>query len=433
MTPHDLLLRVLSGEASLESLPPEQQEKARRAFTSLRAAVAAPAFDAARLRESLRTLKPSSVEPTVFTAKSATLLGVPAILVKVFAVVLLSSIAAAAWHAFGTRTAPALRPSARQIAPDRWRIDSATVTATANGASMEDETVLLKHGSAQFANDGAAAVETDVLRALDGRVAFSVRGALRGAVRVIPQRNAVALSVYDSGDGALRTALRGASLNLDTLANSDALLLLNDAGEASVVRWDDITTPLPPVTQGEVLLRLRTGRIVHGVVAQQSREGILLHPTDAAGRLLNEEDDQETPELRFEESRLIWGDTITHQPESILAEEIAGWVPRQTPRGREVFARWLNEILPAQLREKSAEWRTLAEQHGPESTPNFTQLNLIPREWLLPEVSYSIKPSNEGPTLFAIPNAPDLGAGWFVDSAGQLHSMNATANTGRDF
>lgn len=433
MTPNDVLLRVLSGEASLDTLPPDQREKAHHAFEMLRAAVAAPAFDADRLRDSLRKLRPAPsapAGPTVFASKPVLIFGLPVVLGKVAAVLLACSLCfAIAWQIVGTSTKS--HPIAEQLAPDRWKVGTAIIGAPFEDVLIDDGVVLLKQGNAQIVNNAIGSNETEVLRALEGRVAFSVQGSLRGSVRVIPQRSAVALSVYEVDNGRLQTAFRNGSQSFQSQANSDALVLLNADDEVAVAQWLDVTTPLPPVTQGEVLLRLRSGRIVHGVVTQQSPDGILLHPTDAEGRLLEEEEDA-APKLQTENNRLIWGDPITHQPESILAEEIAGWVPRQTPRGRELFARWLSELLPAQLRGKSGDWRRMLEAQEISATSEFANLHLIPRDWLLPEVTYKIQTSPEGTVLFANPNSPELGAGWYLDATGQIHSTT-DPNPGRDF
>jgi hypothetical protein len=275
--------------------------------------------------------------------------------------------------------------------------------------------MLLKSGRAELVTEGRLAAPVEIVSALDDMLRLSVAGPSRCALRVLPGGKGLALSAYDGAPEAVALRRMDDSAAFAAGRNVDGLLFPADPNlekkRAPFVLWPDVTAALPPVTDGEVLLQLTNGRVLRGRVTAQTAQSVQLFGTWAGTSLTG----------------LASGPAKV--PESILAAEVAAWTPAETPRGRDTYARWLDERLPKQLEEAKRNWFVIL---SAAPNPDFYPYELISAEHLLPEVEYRVQRRGQERLFQIVPLDKDLGPGWEMDERGLPARIGATAPAARD-
>jgi len=398
----DPRLRVLWGESPVEDLgAATQQAAARRTLALLRGELAPPTFDRARLRKALQPSWRAARTWTPWRWTAAAALLVCALL---FAV---------RWATNPVQVAviPGTEELFAPVDPGRtvkqadgsWRVRGMTVVrdAAATPVTVRDDGLLiLRGGRAQLVTEGAPAAPTEIVSALEDSMRLAVTGPSLCALRELPGGNGVGLSGYA---GAARSVLLRRVDGSDEIAvgkDMDALLLARRldqaAPRASCIFWPDVSAQLPPVNEGEVLVRLVNDRVLRGYIRTATREGVQIQGQNETnlGR--------------------------TSLPESILREEVSAWVPAETPRGRDVYARWLDELAPSHLHaaQRNWFWYLVEAEQGRQHAVNPNQF--VRAELWLPEIDYRIERRGEEQFFQMVPSSPELGLGWELDESGKF-------------
>jgi hypothetical protein len=388
----DLLLKVLCGEAEVDALPDSpQRRKAAAALGVLASAFAAPPLPVETLKSHMA--KVDAVAKSVVAP--ATSLMLAAVGVAVAALVLFGVL----MRGPSEVTPPPAVAVAPKLVDGRWIVNGSAVKGSSDARLASDGKIVeLASGRADISSDGNLASYEPVLKLMGGRVQISTRGRSRSAVRAFNKGGAV--SVYDGNPNSV-ACTEGQQAPVYAGANQDVLFSQGADGSLQPVVWPDISTALPPVTAGDVYIRLNTGRVLRAVVKQSSPDGVLVQN-------MAQRDDQ---------------------PESLVAAEIAGWTPVETPRGRETYAAWLTELLPAQLKRASIAWNMFISARAV-GAGDMTKMPIISEAEQLPEVEYGVRETDGESIFFAKPRDPEFGLGYQMDSKLNVTRTKAAASAG---
>jgi hypothetical protein len=421
-TGDDLLLRVLSGEAATREIGDE----AAQSLTSISRAFLIPALNRSRLIDELRKIDLEEM-PRVLVTKSGSrwkyfAAAAAAVMIVAVGIVFLKLRQSADPVSPGI-VAP--KPEmARQFADGSWRSgDGSSIIKIAEAgriAAMKDRAILLKEGRADIVTEGGTKEYATVLAALDRKLNVSVKGSARYALRMLPGKPwTVALSVFSGAPESVRLASDDKSVEQLAGANVDAVVTLADANitgaETAVSRWLDTSALIPPVCAGEIFLRLSTDRVLRGIVTKITENGILIrHRGFGSVHGLAAADDEPAD--------------IT---ESVLQREISGWVPAETPRGRDIYAAWLRELLPMQLKSITSRWYMYLtmREFDARAMPEREMLRILPVA-RFPSVEYRVREGDGALFLMARPEAVDLGAGFEMDERGNVREIGAQTPPG---
>ncbi|MCW8132288.1 MAG: hypothetical protein KIS92_18215 [Planctomycetota bacterium] len=401
---------------------PERDRAAAEAVRALfRRELAAPPFDRAKLlkalhaRASAATASPapfSIVErPRVRAWRIAAVAALLAVAVGV-AWVLLCSPDGTDFATKPPVPPPGPRLAAERLPDGRWRYGEAATLTPREGSRVQarDDGVMdLRAGRAELVSDGHARARVEVLAALDGNVRVSVLGPSRSGLRVLPGGRGLAFSVYE-GARASVVFLTPLVKWPPTFAgrDEDGIVFVEDQARERGSRcalWPDVTAALPPVTPGDVYLRLANGSIVRGRVTARTEESVQVlgarTPVPEAGPGTDPAPGAETPE-------------------TFLAREVAAWTPAETPRGRDTYARWLDECAAAQLLDARRAWLVYLSELDVGRAHERTPAEFLATQRPLPETDLRLARRGDAPVLQLVPRDPEFGPGWELNERGEV-------------
>lgn len=413
------------AEAAAAQADADLAKRDRAAAEAVRALfrreLAAPPFDRAKLLKAMQeraAAAPASPAPFSIVER-------PRARVWSFAAVaaLLAVAAGVAWVLLrspdGTDFAtqppePAPPPGPRLVAerlPDgRWRYGEAATLTPRDGTRVQasDDGVMdLRAGRAELVCDGQARARVEVLAALDGNVRVSLLGPSRSGLRVLPGGRGLAFSVYEGARNSVLVMPR-AKWPPEVLVGRDVdgIVFLDSAPKGfRLALWPDVTAALPPATPGDVYLRLANGSIVRGRVTARTEESVQVlgarTPVPEAGPGTDPAPGAE-------------------MPETFLAREVAAWTPAETPRGRDTYARWLDECASAQLLDARRAWLLYLTEADAGLEHERQPAEFLASQRPLPETPLRLARRGDEPVLQLVPQDPDLGPGWEMNTRGEV-------------
>lgn len=148
-----------------------------------------------------------------------------------------------------------------------------------------------------------------------------------------------------------------------------------------------------------MLVRLNNGRVLKGTVQDQHASGVNILPVGGIGKGL---------------------------AESVLAREIVGWVPAGTPRGKDTYRKWLQELLPVQMKNAAVAWNMYLAAREVGLNIMADSKRIVLPENRLPDVRYQILEERAGLVFQARPIESDLGSGWEMDESRNVRSIGTS-------
>ncbi|HYF50039.1 MAG TPA: hypothetical protein VEJ63_11570 [Planctomycetota bacterium] len=386
---HGPVLKLLFGE---ESSGEGSGEAARAGAAVLHELLAPPRLDKERLRRALERIdEETAATPHTFGTRRAPLYfwAAAAMLVLAVGIALLLPV-----------KAPEPRPtetvSVELLGTHRWRVGDSIITSEGSGIQADDiEGLKLDAGRLAIVTDRAQRRRSPVAVCVSGRVHIFVKNASRAVVRVPAGEKLAAISVYSGQSDAIRMEVPELDERLALNEHSDATVEFRDGKGAVVSRWADTTSKIPPAQPGTVLLRLKTGRVLLGVVSSVHEAGVIFEA------------------LQVYDIR---------QKESVLNDEIAAWTPAYTPRGQKVYAEWLEELLPKQLVHARDSWSEYLEQR--QRRPGMVLDHPLLVDARLPFIEYGTLQRGDLLLYSARPASPELGPGWALDASGGVSRLD---------